>query len=288
MSLAEPGEDRRGAGPVRVQQGSRAGWWRRPWRSTWSSRMRTSACSSTGRGVERVEPAQPVAVGAQVVGQLVAVAGVGLRLRRRPSGAGWRGRRWGGSARPGGRLPAAGRRPDRGWPRSPPAARPGRRGRPGGATPRDPGFVVGQRPPVHHLAGVVDDGDVVGSLAQSHPMCMMSTLLFDGWWFTRRSRGPVAACSLFGPRSGMSSEGGHGASARQGRQYSRWPSSGTRAWPSPDGSRVATDPETPIATDHGAPMSERVFERANHQARSSAHWCTIPERNPSHIDRVHQ
>ena len=24
-------------------------------------------------------------------------------------------------------------------------------------------------------------------------------------------------------------------------------------------------------------MSERVFERANHRARSSAHWCTIPE-----------
>ena len=26
-------------------------------------------------------------------------------------------------------------------------------------------------------------------------------------------------------------------------------------------------------------VSERVFERANHQARSSAHWCTTPERN---------
>ena len=49
------------------------------------------------------------------------------------------------------------------------------------------------------------------------------------------------------------------------------------------------DPRTgPVARRQGAPMSERVFERANHQARSSAHWCTIPERDPSHVDRVHR
>ena len=35
-------------------------------------------------------------------------------------------------------------------------------------------------------------------------------------------------------------------------------------------------------------VSERVFERANDQARSSAHWCTGTESDPSHGVRVHQ
>ncbi len=54
--------------------------------------------------------------------------------------------------------------------------------------------------------------------------------------------------------------------------------------------RTQVDGAARSAAEHveRLPVSERVFERANHQARSSAHWCTIPERNPSHIDRVHQ
>ena len=50
---------------------------------------------------------------------------------------------------------------------------------------------------------------------------------------------------------------------------------------------VATDGHALRAVLDGA-VSERVFERANRQARSSAHWCTIPEPDLSHIDRVHQ
>ena len=42
----------------------------------------------TGGRVHRLEPAQPVAVGAQVVGQLVAVAGVGLGAGSAPAGPG--------------------------------------------------------------------------------------------------------------------------------------------------------------------------------------------------------
>ena len=39
---------------------------------------------------------------------------------------------------------------------------------------------------------------------------------------------------------------------------------------------------------HGAPVSERVFERANHQARSSAHWCAAERSEPSDIANAHQ
>ena len=35
-------------------------------------------------------------------------------------------------------------------------------------------------------------------------------------------------------------------------------------------------------------VSERVFERANDQARSSAHWCTAAASGPSHEAMVHQ
>ena len=38
----------------------------------------------------------------------------------------------------------------------------------------------------------------------------------------------------------------------------------------------------------GECMSERVFERTNHQARSSAHWCTAIGSNVSNDVRVHQ
>jgi hypothetical protein len=34
-------------------------------------------------------------------------------------------------------------------------------------------------------------------------------------------------------------------------------------------------------------VSERVFERANHQARSSAHWCTAITVGSSQYVRVH-
>ena len=58
----------------------------------------------------------------------------------------------------------------------------------------------------------------------------------------------------------------------------------------PGGRTVSTSSSsTPLhGVTAGGAVSERVFERANHQAPSSAHWCTIPQRNPLHIDRVHR
>ena len=44
----------------------------------------------------------------------------------------------------------------------------------------------------------------------------------------------------------------------------------------------------PQRPGRGHGVSERVFERANNQARSSAHWCTAAGRDPSHAVRVHQ
>ncbi len=41
-------------------------------------------------------------------------------------------------------------------------------------------------------------------LAQSHPTCRSPPPRIGHPWFTARCRGPVAACSLFGPRSGIS------------------------------------------------------------------------------------
>ena len=38
----------------------------------------------------------------------------------------------------------------------------------------------------------------------------------------------------------------------------------------------------------GRRVSERVFERANHQARSSAHWCTDSDWEASRVVTVHQ
>ncbi len=56
--------------------------------------------------------------------------------------------------------------------------------------------------------------------------------------------------------------------------------------------------DSPVVDRHGAarghvepgcgPVSERVFERANHQTRSSAHWCTAEFSKMPHLDRVHQ
>ena len=43
-----------------------------------------------------------------------------------------------------------------------------------------------------------------------------------------------------------------------------------------------------VASTDGAPVSERVFERANHQARSSRHWCTRSAWDASHRLTVHQ
>jgi hypothetical protein len=68
----------------------------------------------------------------------------------------------------------------------------------------DAGLAVGQRPTIHQLAGVVDHGDVV-SLAGPVPSDVhVASSPVGQPWFTARCRGPVAACSLFGPRSGMS------------------------------------------------------------------------------------
>jgi len=158
----------------------------------------------TGGGIGGLQAAQPVAVGAQVVGQLEAVAGVGFGLGRPPAGSGG--------------VEAVG-------------------------VDRDHGVAGGEQSVDHDPAGGLDGHrQVLGSavagrsvmawsmpaslwasvqrstswpvssitvtscrwLAQSHPTCMSPPPLVGHPWFTARCRGPVAACSLFGPRSGIS------------------------------------------------------------------------------------
>ena len=51
---------------------------------------------------------------------------------------------------------------------------------------------------------------------------------------------------------------------------------------------AARPPQAPRRLRRGRTMSERVFERANHRARSSAHWCTADDVCSSHDVRVHR
>ena len=148
--------------------------------------------------------AQPVAVGAQVLGQLEAVARVGGGLGRAQRG------------RAALQLLGLGR--DHGVPggeqsvdHDPAGGLDGHRQVLGSAVAGqsghslvDAGLVVGQRPVIHQLAGVVDHGDVV-SLAGPVPSDVhVASSQIGQPWFTARCRGPVAACSLFGPWSGIS------------------------------------------------------------------------------------
>ncbi len=114
------------------------------------------------RGAERFEPAEPVPFGAQVVGQLVAVAGVALGLGGTPAGPGGvegvgvdRHHRMPRREQPGDDQAVS--RLDRhrqlarvAMVREAPQCR------------GDAGFVMGWRPAVQDLAGVVEDSDVVG------------------------------------------------------------------------------------------------------------------------------
>jgi len=148
--------------------------------------------------------AQPVAVGAQVLGQLEAVARVGGGLGRAQRGRA--------------ALQLLGRGRDHGVPggeqsvdHDPAGGLDGHRQVLGSAVAGqsghslvDAGLVVGQRPVIHQLAGVVDHGDVV-SLAGPVPSDVhVASSRIGQPWFTARCRGPVAACSLFGPWSGIS------------------------------------------------------------------------------------
>jgi hypothetical protein len=83
----EPEQDLLGAWPVGIQQRAELVAGRGPGRDVVVAQPDQRLQLPGGR-VHRLEPAQPVAVGAQVVGQLVAVAGVGLGAGSAPAGPG--------------------------------------------------------------------------------------------------------------------------------------------------------------------------------------------------------
>jgi hypothetical protein len=83
----EPEEDPLGAGPVGVQQRAELVAGRGLGLEVVVAQP-DQGLQLAGAGVHRLEPAQPVAVGARVLGQLVAVAGVGLGAGGAPAGPG--------------------------------------------------------------------------------------------------------------------------------------------------------------------------------------------------------
>jgi hypothetical protein len=157
----QPGEDRLGAGPVVVQQSTEL--------VTGGSLGLDVVLAQPYQGLEfaggivqGIKSPQPVAVGAQVVGQLVAVARIGLGARRAPAGPGSVERagvdRHHGVA--GGQQPL----------HDQPAGLLDRYGQLVGLAmagqPRErvgqSGLGVGRCPVVDHGAGIVNDGHVVG------------------------------------------------------------------------------------------------------------------------------
>ena len=162
--------------------------------------------------------AQPVPVGAQVIGELVAVTRIGFGSRGSPPGPGRvkRGRVHRHHRMPGRQQPvddqAAGLLDDhRQVAGVAVAAQTGK-----GHLPSRLG--VRECPPVQHGAGVIEHRDIVSRTGpvpagNTHPgLPAANSGRFHG-------AGPSAGSSLFGPRSGMSLNAGHGASARQGWQY---------------------------------------------------------------------
>ena len=84
---ADPGEDLLGAGPVGVQQRAElvAGSGLGGHMVVTQPRQRLQL---PGSGIQGTQPTQPVSIGAQVVGELEAVAGIGLGCGCTPAGPG--------------------------------------------------------------------------------------------------------------------------------------------------------------------------------------------------------
>jgi hypothetical protein len=198
---AEPREDLPGAGPMSLQQGAElvAGGglglyvvFAQP----------DQGLELAGGGVQGSQSAQPVAVGAQVVGQLVAVAGVGLGPGRAPAGPG--GVERGGVDRhdrmAGGQQPVDDQ----------PAGLLDRYGQLVGLAvagqPRErvgqSGLGVGWCPVVDHGAGVVDDGHIVGGAGPVPANKHRSALLLAVSLLLVAEASPGRRCLIDGPRWG--------------------------------------------------------------------------------------
>ena len=177
-----------------------------------------------------LQPRQQVAVGAQVVGELHAVAGVGLGLGGAPAGPhGVEGVRVDRHDRvPGGRQPVHGQAPG-GLDGN------GQIGRVAVlAQPREglgePFLGVGQFPPVDPLTGLVHDRHVMGlgRPVPSDEHARRTPVLRE----EHLPGGEVVCRELINrPPAGRVPEADQTASARRGWRNSRWPSNGSRQWP---------------------------------------------------------
>ena len=181
----------------------------------------------------RFETTQAVPVGAQIDSQLITVTRVGLRTRCPPARAGRIKRRGMHRDHRMSRLKqpvddqAAGPLDDhRQVVRVAVAAQATQRGRPAG-------FGVGERPPVHHTAGVVEHGDIV-RLACPVPADVLHPGFLEASMVHSTVSRPCAGSSLFGPRSGMSLTPVRGLGAPGGGSTKTGRRSGAAARPSPD------------------------------------------------------
>jgi hypothetical protein len=230
---AEPREDLLGTGPMSVQQGAELVAGGGLGLDVVLAQPH-QGLELAGGGVQGIQSAQPVAVGAQVVGQLVAVTGVGLGTGRAPAGPGSVER--GGVDRHHG--VAGGQQPVN----DQPTGLLDRYGQLVGLAvagqPRErvgqSGLGVGRCPVVNHGAGVVDNGHVVGGAGPVPANKHRSALLLAVSLLLVAEASPGRRCLIDGPRWGDVLKPVMG-SARPGRQNSNWPSSGGKtAGPSPD------------------------------------------------------
>jgi hypothetical protein len=167
--------------------------------------------------VGAIQPAQPVPIGAQIVGQLVAVASVGLgpggtpaRTRRPERGRVHRHHRVPSGHQAVDNQPAGALDDDR---------QRGRLAKPSQAVQRRSKILLGvpQRPAVNHRAGVIQHGHVMGG-ARPVPADEHLASLWSVAWLHRLIEALVAGSSLLGPRRGGSLTPVCRASVRQGRQ----------------------------------------------------------------------
>jgi hypothetical protein len=112
------------------------------------------------RPVERAQRTETMAIGAEEIGEPVAIARVRLRADAFSMRVSRRGRRWRGPALPRARLRAAGRRAARPAARSRPAARRGHRASPAARAPAIPRSLCA-KPNREHPAFPIDDAQLV-------------------------------------------------------------------------------------------------------------------------------
>jgi hypothetical protein len=227
---SQPGKDLLGTGPVGLQQRTElvAG---RDLGLDVVLAQPDQGLKLPGGLVQRLQPPQPVAIGAQLVGQLVAVTRVGLGPGGAPAGrAAWKAVAWTGTT---------------GWPAasSRSTTRPldcsiatgsssGRPERPSRTSASDNPASVGGG--VQWSTTVPASSITVTSwavLAQSHPTSINGAPLRSGR--VARGSSPHRRCLIDGPLRGNFLKPVW-ARRSQGRHNSNWPSGGKTAGPSPD------------------------------------------------------